>query len=50
VLIQVLEVTPLVSPVYLLGLNEADVRRLWEEFNVESLQKTVVDLIPPNDF
>jgi uncharacterized protein len=50
VLVDVQEVAPLVSPVYLLGLNEADVRRLWEEFHVKSLAKTVVDLIPPNDF
>ncbi len=50
VLIELQEVAPLLSPVYLLGLNEADVRRLWEEYHVKSLQKTVVDLIPPNDF
>jgi predicted pyridoxine 5'-phosphate oxidase superfamily flavin-nucleotide-binding protein len=50
VLIDVQEVGPLLSPVYLLGLNEADVRRLWEEYHVKSLAKTVVDLVPPNDF
>lgn len=50
VVIEVVECAPLVSPVYLLGLNEADVRRLWEEYHVKSLQKTVVDLVPPNDF
>jgi len=50
VVIDVQEVAPLVSPVYLLGLNEADVRRLWEEFHVKSIAKTVVDLVPPNDF
>jgi uncharacterized protein len=50
VLIEVLEAAVLSSPVYLLGLNEDEVRRLWEEFHVKSLQKTVIDLIPPNDF
>lgn len=50
VLIQVEAVSPLVSPVYLLGLSEAEVRRLWEEYHVKSMAKTVVDLIPPNDF
>jgi predicted pyridoxine 5'-phosphate oxidase superfamily flavin-nucleotide-binding protein len=50
VLIEVMECGVLVSPVYLLGLNEADVRRLWEEYHVKSLAKTVVDLVPPNDF
>ena len=50
VLIAVKEVTPLISPVYLLGLDEADVRRLWLEYQKKGLDKTVVDLIPPNDF
>lgn len=50
VMIEVSEVAPLVSPVYRLGLNEADFRRLWEEFQVRSLEKTVVDLVPPNEF
>jgi uncharacterized protein len=50
VVIEVAEVAPITSPVYLLGLNEADVRRLWEEYHVKSLAKTVVDLVPPNDF
>jgi len=49
-MIEVLECGALLSPVYLLGLNEADVRRLWEEYHVKSLQKTVIDLVPPNDF
>lgn len=50
VLIELLDVVVLASPVYLLGLNEADVRRLWEEYHVKSHEKTVVDLVPPNDF
>jgi predicted pyridoxine 5'-phosphate oxidase superfamily flavin-nucleotide-binding protein len=50
VMVEVQESSVLLSPVYMLGLNEDDVRRLWEEYHVKSLQKTVVDLIPPNDF
>jgi uncharacterized protein len=50
VLIKVIEAAPLSSPVYLLGLDEAEVRRIWEEYHVKSLQKTVIDLVPPNDF
>jgi uncharacterized protein len=50
VLIEVHEAAILSSPVYLLGLDEAEVRRLWEEYHVKSLQKTVLDLIPPSDF
>jgi|HubBroStandDraft_1064217.scaffolds.fasta_scaffold01887_13 predicted pyridoxine 5'-phosphate oxidase superfamily flavin-nucleotide-binding protein len=50
VLIKVLETTVLSSPVYLLGLDEAEVRRIWEEYHVKSMAKTVIDLIPPNDF
>jgi predicted pyridoxine 5'-phosphate oxidase superfamily flavin-nucleotide-binding protein len=50
VLIAVSHAAPLLSPVYLLELTEEEVRRLWEEYHVKSLQKTVTDLIPPNDF
>lgn len=50
VLIEVTSAAPLVSPVYLLGLNEEDVRRLWEEFRLQSRQRTVLDLVPPHDF
>lgn len=50
VLIDVLSAAPLVSPVYLLGLTEDEVRRLWEEYHVKSLDKTVEDLMPPHDF
>jgi uncharacterized protein len=49
-LIRVLAATPLVSPVYLAGFGEDEVRRLWEEFHLKSLQKTVSDLTPPQDF
>ena len=49
-LIEVTHVAPLVSPVYSLNLTEDEVRRLWEEYHVKSIQKTVLDLIPPSDF
>ncbi|MGC2205836.1 MAG: hypothetical protein WA719_07940 [Thermoplasmata archaeon] len=48
VLITVTEAAVLSSPVYLLGLDEAEVRRIWQEYPVKSLQKTVIDLVPPN--
>ncbi len=50
VLVEVEQAAPLVSPVYLLGLDETDVRALWEEYHVKRPGKLVVDLIPPNDF
>jgi predicted pyridoxine 5'-phosphate oxidase superfamily flavin-nucleotide-binding protein len=50
VLVDVSSAAPLVSPVYLLGLTEEEVRRLWEEFRLKSSEKTVSDFIPPNDF
>ncbi|MCI4331524.1 MAG: pyridoxamine 5'-phosphate oxidase family protein [Thermoplasmata archaeon] len=50
VIIEVAYAAALVSPVYLLGLNEQDVRRLWEEFRLQTREKTVLDLIPPHDF
>jgi uncharacterized protein len=50
VLVEVTAVSPLVSPVYGVGLTEAEVRRLWEEYHTKSADRTVVDLIPPHDF
>jgi uncharacterized protein len=50
VMVQVTHAAPLVSPVYTLNLSEDEVRRLWEEYHVKSIQKTVLDLIPPSDF
>ena len=50
VTVEVTSVQPLVSPVYGLGLTEDEVRRLWEEYHVKSIQRTVTDLIPPSDF
>lgn len=41
---------PLVSPAYALGLTEREVGRLWEEYYTKSFQKTVKDLIPPQEF
>jgi uncharacterized protein len=49
-LIEVTNAAPVVSPVYLTGLTEVEVARLWEEFHSKSKQKMVLDLIPPNDF
>jgi predicted pyridoxine 5'-phosphate oxidase superfamily flavin-nucleotide-binding protein len=48
--IEVTNAAPMVSPVYLMGLTEDEVRRLWEEYHSKSIEKTVLDLIPPNDF
>ncbi len=50
VVIDVAQAAPLVSPVYLTGLGEAEVRRLWEEYHVKSLDRTITDLTPPSDF
>jgi uncharacterized protein len=50
VLIDVLQAAPLVSPVYLVGLTEEEVRRLWEEYHMKRRDRTVEDLTPPHDF
>jgi predicted pyridoxine 5'-phosphate oxidase superfamily flavin-nucleotide-binding protein len=50
VLVQVTHAAPLASPVYATGLTDEEVRRIWEEYHVRSVQKTVTDLIPPCDF
>src|SRR5271169_2663548 len=44
VLIEVTAVSPLVSPVYGLGLTEEEVRGLWEEYHTKSSDRTVLDL------
>jgi predicted pyridoxine 5'-phosphate oxidase superfamily flavin-nucleotide-binding protein len=49
VLIEVTHAAGIVSPVYLTGLTEEEICRLWEEYHSTSLQKMVADLIPPND-
>jgi len=50
VVIQVSAASAVVSPCYLTGLSEDEVRALWTEWHRSSDKKTVTDLIPPNDF
>jgi uncharacterized protein len=50
VVIEVQAATLVVSPCYLTGLTEEEVRALWGEWHRKSSDKMVVDLIPPNDF
>jgi uncharacterized protein len=50
VVIEVTEAVVVVSPCYLTGLTEDEVRALWAEWHRKSSDKMVVDLIPPNDF
>ncbi|MCI4373541.1 MAG: pyridoxamine 5'-phosphate oxidase family protein [Thermoplasmata archaeon] len=50
VVIDVTAASPVVSPCYLTGLTEDEVRAIWAEWHRKADQKTVVDLIPPNDF
>lgn len=51
VLVEVEQVLPLVSPIYLKGeAVEDDVRGLWQEYYRGAKQRTIVDLVPPRDF
>jgi uncharacterized protein len=50
VIIEVTQALPLVSPAYIQGFSEHEVRRLWEEYYAPPDKKTVVDLTPPCDF
>jgi len=50
VVVAVEEAAPLVSPIYVTGLSEAEVRALWQEYNKKKSDRTVVDLVPPRDF
>ena len=50
VVVAVEEVAPLISPIYVTGLTEAEVRALWVEYNKKKSDRTVVDLVPPRDF
>lgn len=50
VLVEIESAAPLVSPVYAFGVQEEDVRTLWEEYHVKRKARTVVDLVPPRDF
>lgn len=49
-MIEVTGALPVVSPVYLTGLSEVEVARIWEEYRSKKKDKMVLDLIPPNDF
>ena len=50
VVIEVSAASAVVSPCYLTGLTEEEVRAIWTEWHRKSDQKMVVDLVPPNDF
>lgn len=50
VVIRVLAASAVVSPCYLTGLTEDEVRALWAEWHRKASDKMVTDLIPPNDF
>jgi uncharacterized protein len=50
VVIDVTAAIAVLSPCYLTGLTEDEVRAIWTEWHRKAEQKTVVDLIPPNDF
>jgi hypothetical protein len=50
VVIELSAATPIISPCYLTGLAEDEVRAIWTEWHRKSEQKMVVDLVPPNDF
>ena len=51
VLVEVEQVLPLVSPIYLKGeVVEDDIRGLWQEYYRGAKQRTIVDLVPPRDF
>jgi uncharacterized protein len=50
VLVEVERVAPLVSPVYILELEEEEIRALWREYYAKGRDRTVLDLVPPRDF
>jgi uncharacterized protein len=50
VVVRVTNATPLTSPAYAAGFREEEVRRLWEEYYRKATDRTVIDLVPPNDF
>jgi len=50
VVIEVARAAALVSPCYIEGFGEDEVRRLWEEYHARLEKKTVLDLTPPSDF
>jgi uncharacterized protein len=51
VIVKVEHVAPLISPIYLTGSHpEDEIRALWQEYSRKSRDKTVLDLIPPQEF
>lgn len=51
VIVEVEQVHPLISPLYLVGNpSEEEVRALWQEYHKLARQRTVLDLVPPRDF
>ncbi|MGB6499843.1 MAG: pyridoxamine 5'-phosphate oxidase family protein [Thermoplasmata archaeon] len=51
IIVKVDHVAPLVSPIYLTGNHpEDEIRALWLEYSRKSRDKTVLDLIPPQEF
>jgi uncharacterized protein len=51
VIVEVEQALPLISPIYLIGTHlEDEIRALWQEFYQKAKERTVLDLIPPQDF
>ncbi|MCI4368226.1 MAG: pyridoxamine 5'-phosphate oxidase family protein [Thermoplasmata archaeon] len=50
VIVELESATPLVSPVYILGAPEEEIRSLWEEYHTKRKARTLIDLVPPRDF
>ncbi len=51
VVVEVDAVLPLVSPVYLVGrVEEEEVRGRWEEYYRSARQRSLLDLVPPQEF
>lgn len=50
VIVEVEKIAPLVSPIYATGIEEEEVRAMWQEYHAKSRGRTVLDLVPPRDF
>ena len=51
VVIEVREVLPLISPVYLVGrVEEEDIRSRWQEYYRTAHFRSALDLVPPHEF
>ena len=51
VLIEVESAAPLISPIYLVGEHqEEDIRALWLEYYRKARDRTILDLLPPQEF